>query len=52
MTKRAKRKPRGKGMTRRRQISQAAARRVAGVKLRKKGRKQAVRQAGRRRGGR
>ncbi|HEX9611963.1 MAG TPA: hypothetical protein VF978_08725 [Gemmatimonadales bacterium] len=41
-----------KGMTRRRRISAPAARRAARVKLQKTDPKQAIRQSGRRRGGR
>jgi hypothetical protein len=52
MTKRVKQEPPGKSMTRRRRISAAAARRAAAVSIQKTDRKQAIRQAGRRRGGR
>ena len=51
MTKRVKEEAPGKSMTRRRRISQPAAQRAANVTVQKTDRKQAIRQAGRRRGG-
>ncbi len=52
MTKRAKQEAPAKSMSRRRRISTVAARQLARVRVGKTDRKQAVRESGRRRGGR
>lgn len=52
MSKRQERTTPQKGMTRRRRIAPAAARRAATVRVQKTDRKQTIRQSGRRRGGR
>jgi hypothetical protein len=52
MTQRVRQARPEKGMTRRRHVSQAAARRAARLAVQKADRKQAIRQVGRRRGGR